>query len=145
MLAHILIYTDGGCRGNPGIGGWGAFLKFGDIEKTLKGNHPNTTNNQMELTAIIKALESVKATTHPIVLYTDSKYALDGINSWITNWKKNNWQTANKQPVKNQELWKRLDELNQKFTITWHWVKGHSGDEYNELVDSLANQAMDEL
>lgn len=99
----------------------------------------------MELTAIIKALESVKTNTHPIELYTDSKYALDGINSWITNWKKNNWKTASKQPVKNQELWKQLDELNQKFTITWHWVKGHSGDKYNELVDSLANEAMDEL
>jgi ribonuclease HI len=127
------------------VGGWGVFLKYGNKEKTLKGAAKLTTNNQMELTAIISALNSLKTTNIPIELWTDSKYALEGINSWIHNWKQNNWQTTGKKAVKNQELWQQLDELNQKFTITWHWVKGHSGDKYNDLVDSLANQAMDEI
>lgn len=144
-MNKIIIYTDGGCRGNPGIGGWGVLLKYGDKQKTLKGNAKNTTNNQMELTAIIQALKSLKSNTISIELYTDSKYALDGINSWIKSWKKNNWKTASKKPVKNQELWQELDTLNQKFDINWHWVKGHSGNIGNEIVDKLANDAMDEL
>jgi ribonuclease HI len=144
-MENIQIYTDGGCRGNPGVGGWGVLLQYNGKQKTLKGNSKLTTNNQMELTAIIKALQSLKKNTVAIDLWTDSKYAIDGINNWIQNWKKNNWKTAAKKDVKNKELWQELDALHEKFTINWHWVKGHSGNAGNEIVDSLANQAMDEL
>jgi ribonuclease HI len=144
-MENIQIYTDGGCRGNPGVGGWGVLLQYNGKQKTLKGNSKLTTNNQMELTAIIKALQSLKKNTVAIDLWTDSKYAIDGINNWIQNWKKNNWKTAAKKDVKNKELWQELDALNEKFTINWHWVKGHSGNAGNEIVDGLANQAMDEL
>jgi ribonuclease HI len=144
-MNKVQIYTDGGCRGNPGIGGWGALLEYGEKQKTLKGNAKLTTNNQMELTAIIEALKSLKSDKVAIDLYTDSKYALDGINSWIKGWKKNNWKTATKKPVKNQELWQELDALNQKYDISWHWVKGHSGNRGNDIVDELANIAMDGL
>ena len=144
-MKNITIYTDGGCRGNPGIGGWGVWLKYGDKEKKFYGNSKLTTNNQMELTAIIEALKSLKHNSIAIDLYTDSKYAINGINSWIDGWKKNNWKTAAKKPVKNQELWQELDSLNQKFKINWNWVKGHSGNIGNEIADSLANQAMDEM
>jgi ribonuclease HI len=144
-MENIQIYTDGGCRGNPGVGGWGVLLQYNGKQKTLKGNSKLTTNNQMELTAIIKALQSLKKNTVAIDLWTDSKYAIDGINNWIQNWKKNNWKTAAKKDVKNKELWQELDALHEKFTINWHWVKGHSGNAGNEIVDGLANQAMDEL
>ena len=142
-MEKIIIYTDGGCRGNPGIGGWGVWLRYGDHDKKLKGSEQNTTNNRMELTAAIKALEAIKSSTIPIDLYTDSKYVMSGINEWISNWKAKGWRTANKKPVKNVDLWQRLDQMNEKHTVTWYWVKGHSGDPGNEMADLLANQAMD--
>ncbi len=143
-MEKIIIYTDGGCRGNPGLGGWGVWLRYGDHEKKLKGSEQDTTNNRMELTAAIKALEVIKSSKIPIDLYTDSKYVMSGINEWISNWKARDWRTANKKPVKNVDLWKRLDQMNEKHTVTWYWVKGHSGDFGNEMADLLANQAMDE-
>lgn len=144
-MEKIIIYTDGGCRGNPGLGGWGAWLRYKGHDKKIKGAQANTTNNQMELMAVIKALEAIELAGIDINLYTDSKYVIQGINEWIKSWKLKSWKTASKKPVKNVELWKRLDELNKKYHISWHWVKGHSGDEGNELADSLANQAMDEF
>ena len=144
-MEKIIIYTDGGCRGNPGVGGWGVWLRYKDHDKKLKGAEHNTTNNKMELTASIKALETLKSNDISVDLYTDSKYVIQGINEWIDNWKVKNWKNANKKTVKNIELWKRLDELNQKFSINWHWVKGHSDDPGNDMADSLANEAMDEI
>jgi ribonuclease HI len=144
-MNKIIIYTDGGCRGNPGIGGWGVWLRYGDHDKKLKGSQQDTTNNQMELLAAIKALEVIKSSKIAIDLYTDSKYVMTGINEWIHGWKIKGWKTANKKPVKNVELWQRLDKLNQQHNVDWYWVKGHSGDEGNEMADLLANQAMDEL
>jgi ribonuclease HI len=138
----ITIYTDGACKGNPGKGGWGAILIFGENQKKINGFNPSTTNNQMELTAVIEALKAVKNPSYNINLFTDSKYVMDGITSWIFNWKKNGWKSANKQPVKNKELWIELDTLCQNFKISWNWVKGHSGDKYNDLVDELANAAI---
>lgn len=142
---NIIIYTDGGCRGNPGLGGWGVWLRYGKIDKKLRGSEKMTTNNRMELTAAIKALEAIKSTGIKIDLWTDSKYVMDGICKWINAWKLKNWKTANKKAVKNVDLWQKLDKLNQKHQINWHWVKGHSGNEGNEIVDMLANQAMDEF
>ena len=139
----IIIYTDGGCRGNPGIGGWGVFLKFKGKEREIYGYEKHTTNNRMELTAAIKALESLKITHISIDLYTDSIYVKNGISKWIENWRKKNWQTANKKPIKNLDLWQKLDALNKKYLITWHWVKGHSGSFGNDIADKLANKAMD--
>ena len=144
-MNKIIIFTDGGCRGNPGIGGWGVWLRYGDHDKKLKGSQQDTTNNQMELLAAIKALEVIKSSKIAIDLYTDSKYVMTGINEWIHGWKIKGWKTANKKPVKNVELWQRLDKLNQQHNVDWYWVKGHSGDEGNEMADLLANQAMDEL
>jgi len=144
-MNKIVIYTDGGCRGNPGIGGWGVWLRYGDHDKKLKGGEKNTTNNRMELTAAIKALEAIKSSTIDIDLYTDSKYVMNGINEWIKGWKARDWKTANKKPVKNVDLWRELDLVNSKHNVHWHWVKGHSGNEGNEMADDLANQAMDEL
>ena len=144
-MNKIIIYTDGGCRGNPGIGGWGAWLRYGDHDKKFKGSAKDTTNNRMELTAAIKALEAIKSSTIDIDLYTDSKYVMSGINEWIKSWKLRGWKTANKKPVKNVDLWQKLDEVNAKHNVHWYWVKGHSGDEGNEMADSLANQAMDEI
>lgn len=138
-MDKIIIYTDGGCRGNPGIGGWGVFLSFKGKEKKISGNEKNTTNNRMELTAAIKALESIKKSL-PIVLYSDSKYVLEGITKWIINWKKKNWKN-----VKNIDLWQKLDKLNQRFEVDWRWVKGHSGNVGNDVADALANKAMDDL
>jgi ribonuclease HI len=143
-MNKIIIYTDGGCRGNPGIGGWGVYLIFNNYEKKLKGFELNTTNNKMELTAAIKALEAVKSKDIIIDLYTDSKYVIKGINDWIKNWKLKEWKTANKKPVKNLDLWQQLDKLNQVHNINWHWVKGHSKNKGNDMADELANQAMDE-
>lgn len=144
-MEKIIIYTDGGCRGNPGVGGWGAWLRHKSVEKKLKGTEKDTTNNRMELTAVIKALESLKTDKITVDLYTDSKYVMNGINEWIVNWKKKNWETAAKKPVKNVDLWKELDKLNQKYPVNWHWIKGHSGNKGNDMADLLANQAMDSI
>ena len=138
------IYTDGACRGNPGPGGWGVVMRFGDNEKELWGGEHNTTNNRMELTAAIEGLKSLKRGSL-VTLTTDSKYVRNGITQWITNWKNKGWRTANKQQVKNQDLWQQLDELSQYHDITWHWVKGHSGHRENDLADVLANRGIDEL
>ena len=145
MMDKIVIYTDGGCRGNPGVGGWGVWLQYKDYDKKLKGSEHNTTNNKMELTAAIKALEALKSSEISVDLYTDSKYVIQGINEWIEGWKSKDWKTANKKPVKNVDLWKQLDLLNNKYSVTWHWVKGHSDDPGNDMADLLANQAMDEI
>ena len=144
-MEKIVIYTDGGCRGNPGIGGWGAWLRYKDHDKKLKGSELNTTNNKMELTASIRALEVLNSSDITVDLYTDSKYVIQGINEWIDGWKVKGWKTANKKPVKNVDLWKRLDTLNQEFSVNWIWVKGHSDDPGNDMADLLANQAMDEI
>jgi ribonuclease HI len=140
----VCIYTDGACRGNPGTGGWGASLQYGDMQKKLYGGERDTTNNRMELMATIQALESLKKTCM-VHLHTDSKYVLQGMTEWLPNWKKRGWKTASKHPVKNEDLWRRLDILVAKHTIKWIWVKGHSGDSGNELADQLANQGIDEL
>ncbi|MFT5658650.1 MAG: ribonuclease HI [Gammaproteobacteria bacterium] len=142
MTNKVVIYTDGACRGNPGPGGWGVILSYQDNEKTLKGFDPETTNNRMELTAVIEGLRSLKRDC-AIELHTDSKYVLQGINEWIVNWKKNGWKTAAKKPVKNVDLWQQLDEQVSRHEINWHWVKGHSGVHGNEVADQLANDAID--
>ena len=139
----ITIYTDGACSGNPGPGGWGAWLQYGDHEKELCGGAPETTNNRMELTAAIEALKALKRSPSDVALYTDSVYVRDGITSWIHNWKKNGWRTAKKKPVKNDDLWRELDEMISQHSIVWHWVKGHAGDPGNERADMLANRGMD--
>lgn len=144
MPDHVEIFTDGACRGNPGPGGWGALLRFKDNEKMIKGGEQNTTNNRMELQAAISALESLSRSCI-VKLTTDSKYVMDGIQQWMPNWKKRGWKTANKKPVKNEDLWRKLDELTTNHEIEWHWVKGHSGHHENELADQLANQAIDEM
>ena len=139
----VELFTDGGCRGNPGIGGWGALLRYNKHEKELYGYEAQTTNNRMELMAAIKGLETL---TEPcnVILTTDSQYVRQGITLWMTNWKKRDWKTASKQPVKNKDLWQRLDKIAQKHHIDWKWVKGHSGHIENDRVDALANRAMDE-
>lgn len=144
MTGTVEIFTDGACRGNPGPGGWGALLRYDGKEKQLRGSETDTTNNRMELTAAIKALEALKRPCK-VRLTTDSEYVRKGITQWIKNWRERDWKTANKTPVKNVDLWKRLDELEQKHNIEWHWVKGHSGHVENDVVDALANQAIDEL
>jgi ribonuclease HI len=138
------MYTDGACRGNPGPGGWGVLLRFGEAEKTLYGGELATTNNRMELTAVIKGLEALKKPCR-VKITTDSKYVLSGITEWMANWKQRNWRTANKKPVLNVELWQELDSLVGQHEIEWEWVKGHSGHPENELADQLANQGIDEL
>jgi ribonuclease HI len=138
------MFTDGACRGNPGPGGWGVLLRFGEAEKTLHGGEQETTNNRMELTAVIKGLQALKKSCK-VVITTDSKYVLSGITEWMPNWKKRNWKTANKKPVMNEELWRQLDELVAGHDIEWKWVKGHSGHPENELADELANKGIDEL
>lgn len=138
MKARVEIFTDGACSGNPGIGGWGALLRYKDIEKELSGAELQTTNNRMELTAVIEALKALKTECN-ITLYTDSKYVMNGINEWLENWKKNGWKTSNKKnAVKNIDLWQELDELIKKHEIRWVWVKGHNGHPENERVDTLA-------
>ena len=143
-MKQVMIFTDGACRGNPGPGGWGAVLRYGSTEKTLSGGEPDTTNNRMELMAAIMALEAL---TQPcqVVLTTDSPYVMDGITQWMANWKKRGWKTASRQPVKNADLWRRLDAACGKHTIEWQWVKGHSGHPENEKADALANRGIDEL
>ena len=137
-MPRIEIFTDGACSGNPGPGGWGAILRWKDQEKELSGGDAETTNNRMELTAVIEALKALK-TSCVISLYTDSKYVMDGVNQWLPNWKKNNWRTANKKSaVKNIDLWQQLDDLLPQHEILWNWVKGHNGHPENERVDKLA-------
>ena len=143
-MKTVIIYTDGACRGNPGPGGWGVLIEHGESSKQLYGGDIATTNNKMELTAAIMALKEIKEPCE-IILYTDSKYVLQGIEEWIHNWKKRGWKGANKKPVKNIELWKELDELRDEHNIKWNWVKGHSGDPGNETADMLANRGIDEL
>jgi len=140
----IEIYTDGACRGNPGPGGWGALLIAGKHEKTLHGGEPDTTNNRMELMAAIKALNALKSDSN-VILHTDSKYVMDGINKWMPNWKERGWKTAARKPVKNKDLWQQLDEAVARHEIEWRWVKGHDGNPGNEKADELANLGVDEL
>jgi ribonuclease HI len=140
----VEIYTDGACRGNPGPGGWAALLLLGGHERELSGAEAQTTNNRMELTAAIRALEALKRPVQARI-YTDSKYVMQGICEWVPNWKARGWKTADKKPVKNQDLWERLDELARTHELEWKWVKGHSGNVGNERVDALANRAIDAL
>ena len=140
----IEIYTDGACRGNPGPGGWAALLKSGAHEKEISGAEAHTTNNRMELTAVIRALQALKRPVHARV-YTDSQYVRRGICEWLPQWKVGGWRTAGRKPVKNQDLWQRLDELAAGHEIEWHWVPGHAGVPGNERVDRLANAAIDTL
>ena len=137
----VTIETDGACAGNPGPGGWGALLQYGGAEKELSGGEVETTNNRMELMAAIRALEALK-TSCMVHLYTDSTYVKDGITQWIFGWKKNGWKTAAKKPVKNADLWQMLDAQTRRHEVSWHWVKGHDGDERNERVDVLARNAI---
>ncbi len=143
-MNNVTIFTDGACRGNPGPGGWGAILTWNGEEKTLSGAEPETTNNRMELMAAIIALESLNRDCK-VVLYTDSEYLRRGITEWLLQWKSRSWKTASRKPVKNVDLWKRLDKAASTHTIDWHWVKGHSGDKGNERADQLANGAVDKL
>ena len=137
----VEIYTDGACSGNPGPGGWGAILIWGDHRKEISGGEAQTTNNRMELMAAISALEALKTGVHAD-LYTDSAYVRNGISSWIHGWKRNGWRTADKKPVKNMELWQRLDEALASHQVTWHWIKGHAGHPENERADELAREGM---
>jgi ribonuclease HI len=140
----VEVFTDGACRGNPGPGGWGALLRFGDTEKELWGGEAHTTNNRMELTAAIQALMALTRGCQ-VELTTDSQYVRKGVLEWMHNWKKNGWKTAAKKPVKNSDLWQQLDALTQQHSIQWHWIKGHSGHRENEIADALANRGVDEL
>jgi ribonuclease HI len=141
-MQEVIIYSDGACKGNPGPGGWGVLVKEGGAEsRELFGGELDTTNNRMELMAAIKGLESIVQASR-IVIYTDSKYVIQGITDWIKNWKTKGWKTASKQPVKNIDLWQSLDRLIQFHTVTWHWIKGHSGDPGNERADALANRGV---
>ena len=139
----VEIYTDGACRGNPGMGGWGVLLRYGEIEKRLYGFALETTNNRMELTAAIEALKALKVPAD-VRLWTDSKYVLQGITEWLPNWKKRNWRTSANKPVKNADLWQDLEAVRVRHRIDWRWVRGHSGEAGNETADALANQAIDE-
>lgn len=141
-MSEVEIFTDGACRGNPGPGGWAALLRSQGIEKMLSGAEPETTNNQMELMAAIQGLEALKRTSS-VALTTDSQYVRQGITQWIHGWKRNGWKTSQKQPVKNKELWQRLDAAVESHDVQWHWVKGHSGHVENERVDQAANDAID--
>ncbi len=142
-MNHVIIYTDGACKGNPGPGGWGVLLRSGAAEKELFGGEPETTNNRMELTAVIEALSALKRPCR-VSLYLDSEYVRKGITEWLKGWKAKGWKTAAKQPVKNVDLWQRLDDLVQQggHSIEWHWVRGHAGDPGNERADALANRGV---
>ena len=144
MTEIVTIYTDGACKGNPGPGGWGVHMRYKNTVNELCGGELATTNNRMELMGAIKALETLNRSCS-IKLYTDSKYVLQGITDWMNNWKKRGWKTADKKPVKNEDLWRRLDEAIQRHSIEWIWVKGHAGDEGNERADQLANQGIEQL
>jgi ribonuclease HI len=143
-MSLVEIYTDGACRGNPGPGGWGALLSSGGHEKELSGAEKLTTNNRMELTAVIRALEALKKPSEALI-YTDSEYVRKGITEWVKNWKARGWKTADRKPVKNQDLWQRLEEVSAQHRIDWRWVPGHAGVPGNERVDRLANEAIDAL
>ncbi|MFO1328617.1 MAG: ribonuclease HI [Rubrivivax sp.] len=143
-MSEVQIYTDGACKGNPGPGGWGAWLRSGTHEKELWGGDPHTTNNRMELTAVIEALASLKRHCR-VAIYTDSEYVRNGITTWIHGWKKRGWTTADRKPVKNVELWLRLDSLREQHDVQWHWVKGHAGDPGNERADALANRGVESV
>jgi ribonuclease HI len=144
MDKEVIVYTDGACSGNPGPGGWGATIKIEDETFEIFGGEDNTTNNRMELIAAIKALEYLNE-NHKITLYTDSNYVKDGITKWIFNWKKNNWKTSTKKPVKNSDLWIQLDEIQNKREVKWNWVKGHAGNLGNERADELARMGIKEI
>lgn len=143
-MKHVIIYTDGACRGNPGPGGWGVVLRYGDHEKLLSGAEDHTTNNRMELMAAIEGLNLLK-TPCRVEFFTDSQYVQKGIRDWLQGWKKNNWKKSDKTAVKNADLWQALDQAASRHEVSWHWVKGHNGDRDNELADRLANQAIDDL
>ena len=143
-MTRVEIYTDGACRGNPGPGGWGAILRSGGRERELHGGDPATTNNRMELTAAIRALEVLRRHCK-VALYTDSQYVRQGITEWLAAWKQRGWRTADRKTVKNRDLWERLDQLAAKHDIEWHWVRGHTGHPENERADLLANRGIDEL
>nr|WP_281016987.1 MULTISPECIES: ribonuclease HI [unclassified Minwuia] len=138
---EVEIWTDGACSGNPGPGGWGAVLRFGDREKELSGGEAQTTNNRMELRAAIESLNALKRPCD-VLLHTDSRYVMDGITDWIRGWKARGWKTAAKKPVKNADLWQELDAANSRHRVRWHWVKGHAGDAGNERADQLAREAI---
>ncbi|MGB2247547.1 MAG: ribonuclease HI [Alcanivorax sediminis] len=144
QVKKVAMFTDGACRGNPGPGGWGVVLRYGDKEKEMHGGEPETTNNRMELMAAIAGLEALRQPCQ-VVLTTDSRYVMDGVTQWMPNWKKRGWKTASKQPVKNVDLWQRLDAAIQPHEIDWQWVKGHSGHPENERADALANKGIDEM
>ena len=143
-LKDVVIYTDGACKGNPGPGGWGAWLRSGEHEREIWGGETQTTNNRMELTAVIESLAALKAPSR-VTLHLDSEYVRNGITSWIHNWKRRGWRTASNQAVKNVDLWQRLDALTQAHQIDWRWVRGHAGDEGNERADALANRGVDNV
>ena len=143
MTPHVLIFTDGACSGNPGPGGWGAILISGESRKEICGGEPGTTNNRMELMAAIQALEALKKPCR-VELHTDSTYVMKGISEWIHSWKRRGWRTADGKPVKNDDLWRRLDEARSRHDVKWHWVKGHAGHELNERADELARQGLAE-
>jgi ribonuclease HI len=143
-LKDVVIYTDGACKGNPGPGGWGAWLRSGGHEREIWGGEAQTTNNRMELTAVIESLVALKAPSR-VTLHLDSEYVRNGITSWIHNWKRRGWRTASNQAVKNVDLWQRLDGLTQAHQIDWRWVRGHAGDEGNERADALANRGVEDI
>lgn len=140
-MTVVELYTDGACSGNPGPGGWGAILRYGKKERELSGGERQTTNNRMEMMAIIRGLEALKRRCE-VDVYTDSRYVMDGMTSWIHGWKKRGWKTSGGDPVKNQELWQRLDKISNAHTVRWHWVKGHAGHAENERADELARNAI---
>jgi len=142
--AEVRVYTDGACKGNPGPGGWGAILQSGEHERELFGGEPATTNNRMELTAVIRALEALRRPSR-VEVFTDSEYVKRGITEWLQAWKRRGWRTADRKPVKNIELWQRLDELAARHRVRWHWVRGHSGHPENERADALANRGVESL
>jgi len=143
-MKKIAVFTDGACKGNPGPGGWGAILRYAEHEREIYGAEADTTNNRMELMAAIAALENIKEPCE-VELTTDSQYVRQGVMTWMANWKKNGWRTSDRKPVKNQDLWQRLDAAAAHHTMSWHWVKGHSGHIENERCDTLANIAIEEL